>query len=348
LARLSTALFAGRYETIGVPLGRGVFGTVWRARDHNLDVEVALKLFRRGAPVIHAYGEARLLILLAGDQILPVLNADIADDIPFIATRVAALGSTEDEMTRTWPRGVPPDRAVTWMRQALVGLGSTHGHRLLHRDIKPANIFLDDLDHAMLGDFGVAALMDGAGRATAHGDLLVRPPEMIQHNLADVRSDIYSAGVTLYRLLSGHWPFAGATDPELAEAIIAGRPPRLRDLAPHVSKRLAARVERAMAPDPARRYESAAQMHAALAQHDLAPRSWRRVDFHTGHPGCWLDGDAGKEAVLGVCVVDGGDGTFSIDTHRVTGAKTHLRDYCFQGAKPGELAKVLRSVFDDL
>src|SRR5262249_45608089 len=149
---VSPPLFADRYERVS-PIGQGGFGVVWRAFDHNQNREVALKLYRPGVPVIHKFHEARVLTALESDHILRVYNADTdASDIPYIATRIAEAGSTEDLLVTASPYGVRPDLAVTWVRQMLVGLGACHAFGLVHRDIKPANIFLDRMDWGMLGD----------------------------------------------------------------------------------------------------------------------------------------------------------------------------------------------------
>jgi serine/threonine protein kinase len=118
-------LFANRYR-IQRQLGdEGASGIVWEAIDTHQDMTVALKAFHPGWPTIHAYGEAQLLTALEGEHVLRVYNADTYIDIPYIATRVANQGSAEDYLKRH-RMGIRPDRVVSWIRQALVGLGSCH------------------------------------------------------------------------------------------------------------------------------------------------------------------------------------------------------------------------------
>lgn len=226
---------------------------VWRARDLNQNEEVALKTFRPGWPTIHVYGEAAILTALEGEHVLRVYNADTFDDIPYIATRIAMLGSI-DGIYKSNPRGIRADYVVSWTRQALVGLGACHDRGLLHRDIKPANIFLDNLDLALLGDFGLAYRLDADGTAPADGSPLTMAPEMWSEGRGTVSSDIYSMGVTAYRLLTGDWPFEADTREDMRDLVPRGNYIRIRDRSPHVSRRLADRVERAMSLRPGNRY----------------------------------------------------------------------------------------------
>jgi eukaryotic-like serine/threonine-protein kinase len=341
------ALFADRYEQ-RAPLGRGGFGVVWRAFDHNQRMEVALKLFAAGSPVIHAYHEARVLTALEGAHVLRVYNADTDSDIPYIATRIAGAGSAEDALVTASPFGIRPDLAVAWVRHMLVGLGSRHALGLVHRDIKTSNIFLDGPDWALLGDFGLAYPADVNGRVPSGGTPVTTPPEMIQAGYGTYVSDIYAVGVTLYRLLTGTWPFDGGTPADVFAAIIAGSYPPIRDVAPHVSRRLADRIARAMAYAEADRYQSWRDLHDALGHPNLLRRSWERIGPHPGHTSCWLEfaPDAGTSHQ--VCVWDIGAGRFEIETRRSTGAKSRVTAHCGIVANQHALRVRLRRTFDQL
>jgi eukaryotic-like serine/threonine-protein kinase len=304
-------LFRDQYEILE-PLGRGRFGVVHHAYDHNLNREVALKRYFRGIPVIHAYDEARVLWRLSGEHVLPVYEAAVENDVPFIAMQVADRGSTADALERE-PYGIRPDIAVRWVRDALIGLESAHDHGLIHRDVKPANIFLHGA-RALVGDFGVAAVADDHGIVDAHGDPHIRPPEMIDSGTADLRADIYAAGVSLYHLLTGQWPFASNEQGELDDLISRGQAEPLRNLAPHVSDGLARVVARAMKRDADDRYQTARALNQALGQVGLVPRRWQRIAPHdAGHLECWTEASDARSP-LTVCVEREGDGTVSIQT----------------------------------
>jgi serine/threonine-protein kinase len=338
-------LFADRYEPLA-PIGQGGFGVVWRALDHNQHMEVALKLFRPGVPVIHKYHEARVLTALEGDHVLRVYNADTdSSDIPFIATRIAGAGSTEDVLITSSPFGVRPDVAITWIRHMLVGLGSCHGIGLVHRDIKPHNVFLDRSDWAMLGDFGLAYPADGTGRVPDGGTPATKAPEMIQHGYGTYVSDIYSSGVTAYRLLTGTWPFSGASEAEVYAAIVGGAYTPLRDAAPHVSRRLAERVERAMALREADRYQTWRDLHDALGHSRLVRRSWERIAPHPNHLLCWIE--TGSGTIHRVCVWHTVRG-YEIETRRAIGAGSRVTSYCGRAPSDAALRVFLRRVFDRL
>src|SRR5438105_1761094 len=130
--------FAQRYE-IGTPLGSGAFGSVFRAFDYNRQTDVALKLLREGAGLDLAVFEASMLQALDGPFILPVHDAGEYQDVPYLATKIAAGGSVQ---SRILPYGIRPDIAIQWIGEVLLGLDVCHVHRILHRDVKPSNIFL--------------------------------------------------------------------------------------------------------------------------------------------------------------------------------------------------------------
>jgi serine/threonine-protein kinase len=332
-------LFAGRYER-QVVLGRGGYGVVWQARDHNLGRDVALKLFARGSGITFPVREARVLTALESPHILRVFNADEYQDVPFLATEIASLRATDDQIAGI---GVAPRLAVRWVRHLLVGLEFCHANQLIHRDIKPANLFLQSEELAQLGDFGVAAIANPAGFVAAQGDFRIRAPEMYSLGAGTASSDLYSVGVTLFVLLSGVFPFDG-TPAEIEQAAVHGNPPDIRDLAPHISLQLAQRVRKSMAKDPADRYTTTREMHQALGGITPRDRSWARVPTHPGHDRCWES--AADEGRLGVavCVTSTPSG-FEIETRRNAGARSRLRAFCGTAGNESRLRVFLRDLF---
>jgi serine/threonine protein kinase len=322
MAHAVGTILAGRYEVLGF-LGSGGYGEVYRVRDHHLDVTVALKLMRRFAGT-NAWAEAQRLMELESDYILKVLNADLDAGVPFLVTKLADSGSADGPMQ---PIGVPPERAVRWVRHACRGAARTHASRLLHRDIKPHNLFLTTSDEALLGDFGIAVFMDANGEGRPLGTPVTTAPEVAGGHNTTVASDVYSLGATLYALLSG----------QFSNEI--GDPP-LRDVAPHISIALAQRVQTAMAPNPGDRFATADDFDAALGTLPPVNRRWRRTDEHLGHD-CCFRGTARGKADATVCVLRSGKRWEVLAQHQPTGRRINAA--CRAPAPESAIARNLRA-----
>lgn len=216
-----------------------------------------------------------------------------------------------------------------------------HRRRILHRDITPKNIFLNTLDHALLGDFGLAVNLDVDGTAPGAGNQRYRAPEGFGGRMT-TRSDLFSVGATLWHLLSGEWPYDAHDEQELVGKMLAAKRPRLRDLAPHVTRSLAEVVEQSLHPDPAERPATASEMAHQLSNARFLARSWRRVadplstDFV-------LRTNAGASLELRVSA----DGRLrQIETRRIgTGARVNKG--CAE-VTPAKVATELRRILDRL
>lgn len=332
-------MIANRYRLLNM-IGSGGFGEVWRAFDVHRSYEVALKLIltRDRSATWH---EASLLTALKSEHILEVNNADVAVDVPYLDTALAACSLD----ARCEPYGVEETQALHWMRRALRGLDLCHKRGLLHRDVKPQNVFLTLSGVAKLGDFGVAALMDASGSAPPHGDLRICAPELVTGGRATVASDVYSAACSLYALVAGRLPFAAITDQAtLVDAIAHGRYPPVRDVAPSVSQALADRIRKGMSVDPADRFLSAAAFDSALALPEKSRRFFP-VQPHAGHLRCWSVTGSGSN--IEVCVIPGSRSRrVAVETVRRPSGQ-RIRRLCFECAER-ELPVRLRSVFNDL
>lgn len=332
------SVWAERYEILD-ELGRGGNGVVYRVRDRKLGRELALKLLSDGEEIL-AVREAHALTGLESPHVLRVFNAGVHNDVPFIATDVAALGSTEDQIKGGL--GVAPALAVRWVRQALVGLDYCHRRNVLHRDLTPGNIFLNSPDHALLGDFGIAANLELDGTAAAAGNQRCRAPEGFGGRL-NRQSDLFSAGATLWRLLVGEWPYDAATEAELAGRMRAQRRPRLRDIAPHIHRSVAAVVERALDPDPNRRAASASDMARDLAQTRLHNRSWIRVKPGAGVDAAFQSTEGGSSLMVEVR----SDGSRSSIVTRHVGSGRRVTAGCLE-TNASRLRIELRKLFDSI
>lgn len=296
---------AGRYRVVGL-LGTGAQGETWKVHDLHQDEEVALKLIN-SAP-LGPWHEAQALTSLRDDHILPVRNADVSAGTPYLVTELARAGTVMDRLEAAGGAGLDPEVAVRWSRQTCLALARTHAAGLVHTDVKPENLFLDDRGGVRLGDFGFASLLDEDGRGHTSGTAQTMAPEVAEAIVAGqarattVRSDVYSAGATLYWMLAGMPPFSPTRHESLrglAPEIARSSPGPVRDLAPHISRALAQRVERALQREPARRYATAGEFAAALGSLPQPSRRWVRTNEHVEHVGCWRG--QGSGAIVLVC-----------------------------------------------
>ena len=260
-----------RYEVREL-LGRGTFGAVYRAFDPRLEREVALKVLRSemtSSPesVQRFLREAKAAAKLTHPHIVPVHDAGRAGDVYFIA---AAFIKGKTLSTAIRRGGVNQRWAAVLGAQLASALGYAHRQGVLHRDVKPANILLDEEGSLHLTDFGLAGWThEEATRLTREGALMGTPaymaPEQASGELARVGppSDLYSAGVVLYELLTGLPPFDGHAAALVYKLVHVAVPPPSR-LRPSLDPRLEAVCLKALAKEPERRYRSGEEMAAAM------------------------------------------------------------------------------------
>jgi Tol biopolymer transport system component len=252
-------------------IGEGGMGTVYRGVDTKLNRPVAIKVLSSDLADANArrrfQQEARLASSLNHPHILTVFDVGEVDRRQYLVTEFADGGTLEHwakAQKRTW---LP---IVELLSGVADGLGAAHAAGILHRDIKPANILVTRSGYAKLADFGLAKLAEhsdadltrmltegGTQPGMIIGTIPYMSPEQAAGQNLDHRSDIFSFGVVLYELLAGHRPFAGATNLETLQKVIHEMPPPLDEELPP-ALRLA--VEKALAKDPAERYQSMAEL----------------------------------------------------------------------------------------
>jgi serine/threonine-protein kinase len=196
----------GRYRILG-EVGQGAMGTVYRGRDEALDRDVAVKVMSRGLADTGArerfQKEARAAARLQHPNIVVIYELGEHEGVPFMA-----LEFLEGvDLQRAIDRGIRPDPRATLpvVLQLLAGLGHAHEHGIVHRDVKPSNVFLPVGRPAKIMDFGVARLA-GLGTTTtgvAVGTPNYMSPEQVKAGEVDGRSDLFSAGLILYELVTG-------------------------------------------------------------------------------------------------------------------------------------------------
>ncbi|HEY6985726.1 MAG TPA: protein kinase, partial [Rhodanobacteraceae bacterium] len=267
-------------------LGVGGMGVVYRARDLSLDIDVALKLLRPElARRPGAFERFRSELLLARQVSSPhvVRIHDIAehDGRWFISMDFIDGESLEGYRDRVGK--IPLDGALAITHGLLDGLAAAHQRGVIHRDLKPANVLLDRNGHPYITDFGVARSL-GATGVTQSGIIVGTPeylsPEQARGETADARSDLYTAGLILYEMLTGALPFAGGTPAETVIQRIVRPPPSLAKARPDLPRWLHAFSDRLLKIQPGHRFASAKDALRALeTKHVPRPPLNRRAIF---------------------------------------------------------------------
>ncbi len=261
----------GRYDILE-EIGQGGFAIVYRAHDRHLDRPVALKELR---PMLLAdpdsvkrfHQEARNIAHLDHPNVVTIYDVYEAGQRRFIVMQLINGLSLEGVIAaqgrRLWPEAVEIITALA------AGLDYAHARNILHRDLKPANILLDSNHGPMLSDFGLAKLIGEASTSvTAGGGVVGTPhyiaPEVWEGQGTTRQSDIYALGCVLYEMLTGEKLFAGETPPAVMMAHF--RALTLPTSWPQgVPPGVAGVLATALAPKPADRYTTAANMAQALA-----------------------------------------------------------------------------------
>ena len=263
----------GRYELLE-PIGRGAMGFVYLGRDPKINRIVALKAIDLKAEVEPSeLDEARQSFLreaeiagrLSHPNIVTIFDVGETEGIAYIAMEYLKGHHLSEFAARN--RLLPVPVVLELLSRTADALDYAHAQNIVHRDIKPANIMYDSLsDGLKITDFGIARLMD-VGR-TRTGIVLGTPafmsPEQLEGKNVNGHTDLFALGVSLYQLLTGQLPFRGASMTKLM-FVIANEPHQsvttVRDDLP---EHLNAIIDRALAKDPADRFQSGAEMAAAM------------------------------------------------------------------------------------
>ncbi|MCB0876136.1 MAG: PASTA domain-containing protein [Solirubrobacterales bacterium] len=263
----------GRYR-LEHRLGSGGMADVWRARDTELGRDVALKLlhenFARDTEFVERFRrEASSAAGLQHQNVVSVFDRGSYEDSYYISMELVE-GSSLRELI---DQGLTIEEAVEVTRQMLAAAAFAHEHGIVHRDLKPMNVLIDRDGRIRVTDFGIARA--GGSEITRTGSVMgtaqYLSPEQAQGMAVGPATDIYSIGVILFEMLTGRVPFDGENAVAIAMKQVGEEPPAPSSINPKVSPALDAVVLKALAKDPAQRFQSAAEMTAALEAAEGSP-----------------------------------------------------------------------------
>ncbi len=259
--------FLDRYE-IDAEIGRGAMGVVYRARDPKLDRTVAIKTVSISGLEPEAeqeyrkrFGvEARAAGRLSHPGIVTIF--DVREEAePYLVMEYIEGQSLQDLLSRE-NRTLPLSTTLRLIQELAEALHYAHAQGVVHRDIKPANILVTPDGHPKIADFGVAKL--NQADMTLPGQIFGSPaymaPEQLMDEKVDARSDLFSLGVILYYMLTGHRPFQGNSTRTVCFKLVNHEPVPVSAFESKFPPELDTIVSRAIAKDPEQRYQSGMAM----------------------------------------------------------------------------------------
>jgi serine/threonine-protein kinase len=285
---IATGTRLGPYEILG-PLGAGGMGEVYLAHDTKLDRRVALKFLSHDLCLQPGYRarferETRAIAKIDHPNIVAVHDVGDHEGRPFLVMQYI-----EGPSLKRLPRGkdLPFERLLDLGAQICDGLQAAHAAGVVHRDIKPSNILVDAHSRARIVDFGLAYLTgddDATRTAAIVGTVGYMSPEQVRGDEVDRRSDIFSLGVVLYELATGHLPFVATSGVAYLHAVTYDEPSPLTEYRDDAPPALCAVIEKALEKDPALRHQTAADLAddlrrllAVLGETPAVPRKRRSI-----------------------------------------------------------------------
>lgn len=259
-------------------LGAGGMGVVYRARDHRLNRNVALKVLPAGRLASDVsrkrfHVEALALAKLNHPHIGTIYDFDTDAGIDFLVMEYVP-GRTLSGHLAQGP--LPETEVVSLAKQMVAALEEAHQNGVVHRDLKPGNVVVRPNGQLKVLDFGLAKLFQPVGEtltATELSDAMAcvgtvpyMPPEQLRGHPTDPRADIYAAGTVIYEMATGRRPFRANLPTELIADILTQAPVPPRQLNPQISLGLEKVILRCVEKDPKNRYQSARDLSIALEQ----------------------------------------------------------------------------------
>jgi serine/threonine-protein kinase len=273
----------GRYEIVG-EIARGAMGVVYKARDPLIDRLVAIKTVNIGVPNAESdaferrfFREAKSAGRLNHPNVVTIHDVGKSEDVAYIAMEYLDGKSLREILDS----GVvlPPNRIADIVAEIAEGLAFAHRYGVVHRDVKPANVMVLASGAVKITDFGIALLPMGTRTMTGNvfGSPRYTSPEQVMGRPIDGRSDIFSLGAVLFEMHTGSSPFGGSDLNGILKQVLTEPTPPPSSRNPKLPRALDHIVAKALAKDPAERYQDADEMASDLRRYD-------RLDLTTTAP----------------------------------------------------------------
>ncbi|RYZ01598.1 MAG: serine/threonine protein kinase [Myxococcales bacterium] len=271
------AVLGGAYEVVRM-VGEGGMGRVYEARHQRLPTKrFAVKMLhpdlaRQPEVVTRFQREAEASSVVSHPNVVDVYDVSAsADGRPYIVAELLQgeeLGNHLDRVGK-----MTAGAAAHVVRQVCAALGAAHAAGIVHRDVKPENVFLaGGGTQVKVLDFGISKVGDNKDGLTKTGTVMGTPdymaPEQARGDKVDSRADIYAVGAMLFRAVTGRKPFEGRDPMATLTAVLTEEPPRPSELSSGVPLSLELVIQKAMAKSPAERFQTMAELDAALAPFD--------------------------------------------------------------------------------
>lgn len=269
-------IFADRYQ-VSELIGKGGMAMVYRAVDmrtgHNVAIKILRQEFSEDAEFLNRFQrEAEAASKMAHHNIVNLLDIGMDGDIRYLVMEYVQ-GKTLKDIIREKGQ-MPPQLAGQIAVRILAALQHAHRNGIIHRDIKPQNILVHEDGHIKVADFGIARMADSSTLTkgdSVMGSVHYFSPEQASGESVGISSDLYSAGVVLYEMLTGRVPFDGDTPVAVAMQHLHAKPKPIHDFAPDVPEPICRVVTMAMEKEPKKRYQAALDMATDL-RHALEGR----------------------------------------------------------------------------
>jgi serine/threonine protein kinase/Tol biopolymer transport system component len=268
LERLLTGRTLGQCRLLE-HLGSGGMATVYKAYQPSLDRYVAVKVLPPYLAQTRGFAarfrrEARAIARLNHPNILPVYDSGQEGELSYIVMRYVEGGTLQEMLGKP----LLLDRVVELIAQVGGALDYAHREGIIHRDVKPSNVLMDKGEWALLSDFGLAKIVEAGVKLTETGAGIGTPayiaPELGKGEPADERSDIYSLGIMLYEMLTGRVPFEAQSPMAVVLDHISTPLPVPRGINPDIPEPVEQVLLKALAKDPADRFQRMEKMVTAL------------------------------------------------------------------------------------
>jgi serine/threonine protein kinase/tetratricopeptide (TPR) repeat protein len=260
---------AGRYQVIE-ELGHGGMGRVYKVFDTDIKEKIALKLLRPEIAldketVERFSNELKLARKISHRNVCRMFDLGKAESTTFITMEFVPGEDLKKLIRKTGQLGA--GRAVSIAKQVCEGLEEAHHLGVVHRDLKPQNIMVDEDGNVRIMDFGIARSLRGKG-ITGAGVMIGTPeymsPEQVEGKEVDQRSDVYSLGIILYEMVTGHVPFEGDTAFTIGVKHKSERPRNPRELNTQIPEDLSRVILKCLEKDKGRRYQTAEELREEL------------------------------------------------------------------------------------